>query len=134
MRPSSWNGVGAIAKVPAAWAVSFVIECLCPFVMPGWSEGPDLRCAIAQRGISRFRVRATRAPERLLLKSPRRLLDILFGEEDVLGVGHDILGLPPRKRRRPAFHFHHPHFPHPARAGNAEHLAGLVARQVADHV
>src|SRR3954447_14681216 len=23
-------------------------------VIPGWSEGPDLRCAIAHRGISRF--------------------------------------------------------------------------------
>src|SRR6266436_1632591 len=28
-----------------------------PFVIPGWSEGPDLRCAIAHRGISRFRAR-----------------------------------------------------------------------------
>src|SRR5439155_20535221 len=27
-------------------------------VIPGWSEGPDLRCAIAHRGISRFRVRS----------------------------------------------------------------------------
>src|SRR5450631_1221129 len=26
-------------------------------VIPGWSTGPDLRCAIAHRGISRFRVR-----------------------------------------------------------------------------
>src|SRR5712664_2461873 len=26
-------------------------------VIPGWSEGPDRRCAIAHRGISRFRVR-----------------------------------------------------------------------------
>src|SRR5258705_3497321 len=26
-------------------------------VIPGWSERPDLRCAIAHRGISRFRVR-----------------------------------------------------------------------------
>jgi hypothetical protein len=25
MRPSSWNGVGAMAKVPAALAVSFVM-------------------------------------------------------------------------------------------------------------
>ena len=32
-------------------------------VIPGWSEGPDLRCATAHRGISRFRVRASRAPE-----------------------------------------------------------------------
>src|ERR1700730_10331179 len=27
-------------------------------VIPGWSAGPDLRCAIAHRGISRFRVRS----------------------------------------------------------------------------
>src|SRR5258706_577492 len=27
-------------------------------VIPGWSEGPDHRCAIAHRGISRFRVRS----------------------------------------------------------------------------
>jgi hypothetical protein len=26
-------------------------------VIPGWCEAPDLRCAIAHRGISRFRVR-----------------------------------------------------------------------------
>src|SRR5713101_10097173 len=31
-------------------------------VIPGWSEGPDLRCAIAHRGISRFRVRVFDAP------------------------------------------------------------------------
>src|SRR5882757_11275781 len=35
--------------------------CLC-FVIPGWSEGPDLRCAIAHRGISRFRVRCSASP------------------------------------------------------------------------
>src|SRR5260370_42174481 len=31
-------------------------------VIPGWSEGPDLRCAIAHRGISRFRVRVFDGP------------------------------------------------------------------------
>src|SRR5665811_540849 len=31
-------------------------------VIPGWSEGPDLRCAIAHRGISRFRVRCFASP------------------------------------------------------------------------
>src|SRR4030081_1473494 len=30
------------------------------YVIPGWSEGPDLRCAIAHRGISRFRVWCSR--------------------------------------------------------------------------
>src|SRR5438445_9743830 len=29
---------------------------------PGWSEGPDLRCAIAHWGISRFRVRCFASP------------------------------------------------------------------------
>src|SRR3954467_15879061 len=32
------------------------------FVIPGWSAGPDLRCAIAHRGISRSRVRAKARP------------------------------------------------------------------------
>ena len=31
-------------------------------VIPGWCAGPDLRCAIAHRGIRRFRVRDWRAP------------------------------------------------------------------------
>src|SRR2546428_320581 len=37
-------------------------EAMLSFVIPGWSEGPDLRCAIAHRGISRFRVRVFDAP------------------------------------------------------------------------
>src|SRR6476659_7651370 len=112
MRPSSWNGVGAIANVPAALAVSFMV-CI---------------------SLSSFRVHASRAPERQSSKPPRAHLDLLFGEEDVLGMVHDILRLPPRMRRLPAFHFHHSHLTHAARAGDAEHLAGLVARQFADHV
>ncbi len=31
-------------------------------VIPGWSEGPDLRCAIAHRGILGFRVRRSASP------------------------------------------------------------------------
>src|SRR4029453_13525377 len=31
-------------------------------VVPGWSAGPDLRCAIAHRGTSRFRVRCFASP------------------------------------------------------------------------
>src|SRR5690242_19936848 len=69
-----------------------------------------------------------------LLESPRRLLDLLLREEDLLGVGDDVLGLPAREGRRPAFHFHHPHFADATGAGDAEHLAGLVARQFGDHV
>src|SRR5258707_1272364 len=46
-------------------------------VIPGWSAGPDLKCAIAHRGISRFRVRCLASPRndggaerlRLLAKS-----------------------------------------------------------------
>src|SRR6476469_5174544 len=100
MRPSSWNGVGAIAKVPAAWAVSFV---MCASMLSSFRDGPKDH------------------PGTKLLKSPRRFLDLILGEEDFVGVGHDILGLPSRKRRRPAFHFHHPHLADPAGAGNAEH-------------
>ena len=38
-------------------------------VISGWSEGPDLRCAIADRGISRFRVRIFDAPRNDGLKT-----------------------------------------------------------------
>src|SRR6202035_3277674 len=41
------------SKPPSArrWASRRFISCT---VIPGWSEGPDLRCAIAHRGISSF--------------------------------------------------------------------------------
>src|SRR6202051_2343124 len=48
MRPSSWNGVGAIAKVPAALWVSFVICASIFLVIPGHAK--------REPGISRFRV------------------------------------------------------------------------------
>src|SRR3954463_11441457 len=36
--------------------------CIIPSIVnPGWSEGPDLRSAIAHRGISRFRFRSLRS-------------------------------------------------------------------------
>src|SRR5258705_4685717 len=39
-------------------SLSLVMSFISRFsVIPGWSEGPDVRCAIAHRGISRFRVR-----------------------------------------------------------------------------
>src|SRR5712671_119816 len=41
-------------------------------VIPGWSEGPDLRCAIAHRGISRFRVRYAPRNDELNKKAPER--------------------------------------------------------------
>src|SRR5436190_23686472 len=39
-------------------------------VIPGWSEGPDLRCAIAHRGIPRFRARAARPGMTTSLRIP----------------------------------------------------------------
>src|SRR6266702_1539445 len=130
MRPSSWNGVGAIAKVPAAWAVSFVMWYLSYF--PSFRDTP---LGVGPESILTFVVMdsglvASRRPGMTrLLKSPRRLLDLLFREEDLVGVGHDILGLPSREWRRPAFHFHHPQLADATGAGDAERLAGLVARQ-----
>src|SRR6476661_406183 len=109
MRPSSWNGVGAIAKVPAALWVSFVIYASV-LVTPS------------------FRVRAGARPGMTVSSKPSRAhLDLFFGEENVLGMINDILRLPSRMRRLPALLFHHPHFAHPARAGDAQHLAGLLA-------
>src|SRR5437762_3355821 len=141
MRPSSWNGVGAMAKVPAAWAVSFVIlasisdrhspMCNCTSEDAPLGAGSESITTIGSMD-SGLSLREPRND--ILFKSPRRLLDLLFREEDLVGVGDDILGLPSRERRRPAFHFHHPQLADTTGTGDAEHLAGLIARQIADHV
>src|ERR1700730_17409882 len=60
-------------------------------VIPGWSEGPDLRCAIAHRGISRFRVRVFDAPrnddsEQTILKPRMNDTDVV-----IIGAGHNGL-------------------------------------------
>src|SRR6202048_1797908 len=68
------------------------------------------------------------------LKPSRAHLDLLVGEEDLPGVLDDILCLPSAVRRFPTFHFHHPHLAHAAGSGNAQNLAGLIARQIAHHV
>src|SRR5712675_2059552 len=48
-------------------------------VIPGWSEGPDLRCAIAHWGISRFRVRVFDAPRNDMEKiAPAKIFFIIF--------------------------------------------------------
>src|SRR5258708_32518574 len=47
-------------------------------VMPGWSEGPDLRCAIAHRGISRFRVRCFASPRNDVSLLPHPFRRTLF--------------------------------------------------------
>ena len=55
-----------IAYVVAATNASVAQGCPCDepsnHVIPGWCEAPDLRCAIAHRGISRFRVRCFASP------------------------------------------------------------------------
>src|ERR1700733_565552 len=68
------------------------------------------------------------------LEPPRAHPDLLLGEENLLGVVDHVLCLPAGVRRLPAIHFHHPHLTHAAWAGDAEHLAGPVTRQFADHV
>jgi hypothetical protein len=62
-------------------------------VIPGWSEGPDLRCAIAHRGISRFRVRCFASP---------RNDDVKERTSTSTLVGQDVAGPP----RSPALVFH----------------------------
>src|SRR3954453_15144048 len=145
MRPSSWNGVGAIAKVPAAWAVSFILVSTLSFVIPGCDylgagadSIPPIAVVDSPMCNSTSKLVAPRRPGMTTnvnpSKPPRAPFDLLLGEENLLGVFDDILRLPAGVRRLPAFHLHHSHLAHAARAGDAEHLAGLVARQIADHV
>src|SRR5450759_5224179 len=153
MRPSSWNGVGAIAKVPAALWVSFVI---CASIQLRSLRSPHLtqsltsgevrslsrweRAGVRGYGLSLGRIPSPGASRRPLplgevnSKPPRAHLDLFLGKENLLGVFDNILRLPSGMRRLPARLFHHPHLAHAARAGDAEHLAGLIARQFADHV
>src|SRR3981081_1083642 len=65
-------------------------------VIPGWSEGPDLRCAIAHWGISRFRVQRFALPRNdwCLLRERTRWLQVQrVGVDLVAGaridLGHD---------------------------------------------
>src|ERR1700682_5294270 len=73
-------------------------------VIPGGPEEPDLRCAIAHRGISRFRVRygaCHRAARRAdPLASPRNddlkldIFGLLPGEYRLLQLGHAGIAAP----------------------------------------
>src|SRR6266481_1814854 len=54
MRPSSWNGVGAMAKVPAALAVSFVM-CAFRLCWPSFRDGPQDQTSDAQLRIGESR-------------------------------------------------------------------------------
>src|SRR3954470_21505505 len=96
MRPSSWNGVGAMAKVPAAVWVSFMMT---PVDDPqGYSRYSSLRGALAtkqsslsSRSLDCF---VSLAMTAFYLKPPRRLLHRVFRKENLPGVIDDILGLP----------------------------------------
>src|SRR4051794_20886276 len=118
-----------MAKVPAAVWVSFMVS---PVIFrhsgmrllrrrPGihnprsWLWIPGSRLKEVRPGMTAF-----------VSKPPCRLLNSIFRKENLGRVLDDILRSPSLARRFPAVHFHHPHFPYPARAGNAEHLAGLV--------
>src|SRR5882724_4671825 len=56
------------------------------FVIPGWSAGPDLRCAIAHRGISRFRVRVFDAPRNDTGTQCDRIFDKNFCARSLRGL------------------------------------------------
>src|SRR5665213_3025506 len=122
MRPSSWNGVGAMAKVPAAWAVSFMVFLWFRHSGMVLTTGPGMTALYPHDGI-------TEASE-----TPRAHLDLLLGEENLLGVLDHILRVPAAMRRLPAVHLHHSHLADATGARNAQNLAGLVTREIADHV
>src|SRR4051812_12492119 len=116
-----------MAKVPAASWVSFMVCCFLfasSFRDAPLGAGPEsiTPIAVMDSGLSLARPGMTA----FVSKSPRRFFDRIFREENLGSVLDDILGPPSLARRLPAVHFHHPHFAHPARARNAEHLAGLV--------
>src|ERR1700754_5178171 len=136
IRPSSWNGVGAMAKVPVAVWVSFMVS---PVDDPqGYTGFSSLRGALATKQSSRrpglWIASLSLAMTALCSKPPRRFFHRVLRKENLPGMIDDILRLPSRVRRFPAVHFHHPHLAHAARAGDAEHLSGLIAGQVGHHV
>src|SRR3954464_6889125 len=114
MRPSSWNGVGAMAKVPSALLVSFVID-------------PS---ALSRRSVPPAWPRLISMP----LEPPRAHLDLFVSKENLAGVFEDVPWAPAAVRRLPALLLHHAHLADAARTGHAEHLSGLVAGEIADHV
>src|ERR1700694_1593083 len=136
MRPSSWNGVGAMAKVPAALGVSFVICASILLLRHSGARASANRGAQLRTWESRDSgLDASHRPGMTCISKPSRAhLDLFLGEKNLACVLDDILRLPALMRRLPARLFHHPHFAHAARTGNPEHLAGLVARQFAHHV
>src|SRR3982074_732231 len=96
MRPSSWNGVGAIAKVPAALWVSFVI---CASIQLRSLRSPRLTQNLTSVGVRPHAAR-TLCPDgrsadpgvpplplgEVNSKPPRARLDLFLGKENLLGV------------------------------------------------
>src|ERR1700751_2557082 len=104
MRPSSWNGVGAIAKVPAAAGVSFVICLYLCFVMDrGQNLRADFLTASSEKKIS------------------RACSTMSCAFQPVCGGFQPSISIMRISRT-------------PRGAGDAEHLAGLVPGQITDHV
>ena len=63
VRRSSTSEGGSDKEIHAFFVARWITSLSNPdTVIPGWSAGPDLRCAIAHRGISRFRVRCFASP------------------------------------------------------------------------
>src|SRR4051812_25312838 len=98
MRPSSWNGVGAMAKVPAAVWVSFMFRPLLRFSVTARSV------ATKQSSLSLWPLDcfAALAMTEYYSKPPRRVFHGIFREENLPGVIDDILRLPSLARRLPA--------------------------------
>src|SRR5258708_19826426 len=133
MRPSSWNGVGAMAKVPAALWVSFVIGASVqlrsfrsPHLTRSLTSGEVRplsrweRVGVRGYDLSLDRNSSPGASRRPLpsgegnSKSPRAHFVLFLGEENLLAVFDNILNLPSLLRRLHARLLHHPHPPNPA--------------------
>src|SRR5580704_11466183 len=124
-----------MAKVPVALWVSFVIGACLLSVPRTLARHSGMRhLAQARNPYSRTMVMdsglALRAPRNDDVSKPSCAhFDLFLGEENLAGMLDDILRLPSRMRRLPARLFHHLHLAHAAGAGNAQNLAGLVARE-----
>src|SRR3984893_15265431 len=72
------------------------------FVIPGWSEGPDRRRAIARRGISRFRVGCFASPRNDEVNTGGNMKQKIFGQNGpqvaVIGQGTWYIDRGDRKR------------------------------------
>src|SRR5450759_1468375 len=114
MRPSSWNGVGAIAKVPAALWVRFVM--CASILLLRHSGAREARTSDVQLHIGESRDSGSGPSDHpgmtFTSKPPRAHLDLFLVKINLLDFLYDILLLPSLIRRLPARLFHHPLFAH----------------------